>query len=147
MMGGYGPGYGMGPGMMGGYGPGYGMGPGMMSGYGHGMGPGMGYGAFYGLDLSGEQRAKLDQIHEDIQKKRYATAERMAEAASKLNNLLAGDKRDRKAIAAAYKQVSDLRYERLQVRLDAQDRLDAVLTKDQREQLRRSRSRGCGENE
>lgn len=35
MMGGYGPGYGMGPGMMGGYGYGYGMGPGMMGlGYG-----------------------------------------------------------------------------------------------------------------
>ena len=32
MMGGYGPGYGMGPGMMGGYG-GYGMGPGMMGGW------------------------------------------------------------------------------------------------------------------
>jgi len=40
MMGGYGPGYGMGPGMMGGYGPGYGMGPGMMGG---GMGIGMLY--------------------------------------------------------------------------------------------------------
>ena len=57
MMGGYGPGYGMGPGMMGGYGPGYGrgygpgygMGPGMMGGYG--MGPGMmgGYGPGYGM--------------------------------------------------------------------------------------------------
>jgi len=41
--GGYGPGYGMGPGMMGGYGgygggygPGWGMGPGMMWGYGNG---------------------------------------------------------------------------------------------------------------
>jgi hypothetical protein len=46
--GGYGPGYGMGPGMMGGYGgygggygPGWGMGPGMMWGYG-GYGPGYG---------------------------------------------------------------------------------------------------------
>ncbi|MFZ0484841.1 MAG: hypothetical protein WAL93_15755, partial [Desulfobacterales bacterium] len=54
---GYGPGYGMGPGMMGqGYGPGYGMGPGMMGqgyGPGYGMGPGMmgpgnGYGQQYG---------------------------------------------------------------------------------------------------
>jgi hypothetical protein len=38
---GWGPGYGMGPGMMGrGWGPGYGMGPGMMGpGYGYGYGP------------------------------------------------------------------------------------------------------------
>jgi len=53
MMGGYGMGYGMGPGMMGGYGMGYGMGPGMMGGYGpgYGMGPGMmgGYGPGYGM--------------------------------------------------------------------------------------------------
>jgi hypothetical protein len=60
--GGYGQGYGMGPGMMygwGGYGPGYGMGPGMMYGWGgygqgYGMGPGMmygwgGYGPGYGM--------------------------------------------------------------------------------------------------
>jgi len=53
MMQGYGPGYGMGPGMMQGSGPGYGMGPGMMQGYGpgYGMGPGMmqGYGPGYGM--------------------------------------------------------------------------------------------------
>lgn len=51
-MGGWGPGYGPGPGMMGGYGPGYGPGPGMMGGYGpgYGRGPGMmgGYGPGYG---------------------------------------------------------------------------------------------------
>ncbi len=70
--GGYGPGYGMGPGMMGGYGPGYGMmggygpGYGMMGGYGpgYGMGPGMmgpgygpgmmgGYGRGYGPGMMG----------------------------------------------------------------------------------------------
>ena len=39
-MGGYGQGYGMGPGMMGGAGPGQGMGPGMMGGYGPGQGMG-----------------------------------------------------------------------------------------------------------
>ena len=50
---GYGPGYGMGPGMMG-QGYGYGMGPGTMGpGYGYGMGqgmmgPGYGYGRQYG---------------------------------------------------------------------------------------------------
>jgi hypothetical protein len=59
--GGYGPGYGMGPGMMGGWGGygGYGMGHGMMGGWGgygqgYGMGPGMmggwgGYGQGYGM--------------------------------------------------------------------------------------------------
>jgi hypothetical protein len=49
-MGGYGQGYGMGPGMMGGYGPGQGMGPGMMGGYGpgRGMGPQAMFNAYSG---------------------------------------------------------------------------------------------------
>ena len=72
MGGGYGPGYGMGPGMMGGYGPGQGMGPGMMGGYGpgQGMGPGMmggGYGPGYAaLNLTDEQRKKIDAIQEEV---------------------------------------------------------------------------------
>ena len=53
MMGGYGGGYGMGPGMMYGYGGGYGGGPSMMYGYGGGYGPGMMYG--YGPGYRGGQ--------------------------------------------------------------------------------------------
>jgi hypothetical protein len=80
MMGGYGPGYMMGPGygygMMGGYGPGYMMGPGygrgMMGGYGgygpgwmmhgYGYGPGMmGYGpGYYGNQ--GDLKLTTDQV-------------------------------------------------------------------------------------
>lgn len=55
--GGYGPGYGMGPGMMGSYGQGYGMGPGTMGSFGpdYGMGTGMmgGYATRSDLNLSG----------------------------------------------------------------------------------------------
>ena len=56
--GGYGPGYGMGPGTLGNFGQGYGygMGPGMMGSYGpgYGMGPGMmgGFGPDYGMGSS-----------------------------------------------------------------------------------------------
>ena len=78
MMGGYGPGYMMGPGygygMMGGYGPGWMMGPGMMGGYGGGYGPGymmrgygggygpgmMGYGGYYGNQ--GDMKLTTDQV-------------------------------------------------------------------------------------
>ena len=110
---GYGPGYGMGPGMMGGYGPGYGMGPGMMGGYGpgYGMGPGMmwgnggcgGYG-YNALKLSDAQRTKIQKIQEDAARSQWEIMNKMHEAIS-------------------------------QGWQDAQKKIDAVLTKEQREQL------------
>ncbi len=138
MMGGYGPGYGRGPGMMGGYGPGYGMGPGMMGGYGrgYGMGPGMmGYGALYGLQLSDDQRSKVQNIQDGAYKKNLELSSKMFDASRKLRDSLASAKPDRRAVAAAYKEVSDLRFQRLQIQLDAREQVDAVLTPEQRKQL------------
>jgi len=80
MMGqGYGPGYGMGPGMMGGqgYGPGYGMGPGMMGGQGYGpgygmgpgmMGPGYGYGQQYGPQYGQQYGPQYGRQYQQSQK-------------------------------------------------------------------------------
>ena len=103
MMGGYGTGPGMtGPGMMGGYGPG-GYGPG-----GYGMGPGMmgGYGGYGGLNLTDEQRAKIDAIQQEASRKQWDL------------------------MGKTHEQMSALM-------LDARKRVDAVLTKEQREQLSR----------
>ena len=157
--GGYGPGYGMGPGMMGGYGPGYGMGPGMMGqgmmgggmmgGYGPGysmgpgmmgpgmMGGGMGYGMLYQLNLSPDQWNKVNAIHEDLAKKNWDLAAKTRDEAFKLRNLTVAEKRDRAAITSQYKKIQELRLQSFQTRLDARDKIDAVLTKEQKEQIRR----------
>ncbi|WP_372863843.1 Spy/CpxP family protein refolding chaperone [Spongiibacter sp.] len=147
MMGGYGPGYGMGPGMMGGMMGhmmgGYGMGPGMMGGYGpgYGMGPGMmggaGYGMLYQLNLSPEQWAKVNAIQQDLAKKNWELAGRMRDESFKLHELAAADKRDRNAIMGQYKKLQDVRLQRFQARLDAQEKTEGVLTKEQKQQLRR----------
>lgn len=157
--GGYGPGYGMGPGMMygygggygpgmmGGFGPGYGMGPGMMYGYGHGFGPGMmyGYGPGYAvLDLTDEQSAKIEKIYADVQQKQWDLATKLFAASGKLHEALAAENPDRKAVAAAFKAASDLRLQRLELGLDTRAKVDAVLTKEQREQVQAWRSRGFG---
>ncbi|MGA7983949.1 MAG: hypothetical protein WCA01_02090 [Burkholderiales bacterium] len=114
MMGGYGPGYGYGPGMMRGYGPGYGMGPGMMGGYGpgYGMGPAMtggcggdGYG-YNALALTDAQREKIRKIQEEATRSQWEIMSKMHEAVS-------------------------------QGWEGAQKKIDAVLTKEQREQLNR----------
>ena len=136
-----GQGYGMGPGMMGGgYGPGYGMGPGMMGGYGpgQGMGPGMmggGYGPGYAaLNLTDEQRKKIDAIQEEVWGKQGELMGRMHAQSYRMHDFgKADDAAARKAfdeMAAAHKQM-------FETRLEARKRIDAVLTPEQRKQLGR----------
>lgn len=147
MMGGYGGygGYGMGPGMMYGYG-GYGMGPGMMGGYGgygaYGMGPGMMYG--YGgniagaLDLSNDQQEKIAKIQETFSAKQWALMGQMREQQFKFRELLASGKADDATVGKAFKQIEDLRQQMWASGAAARKAMDAVLTKEQRDQLRRS---------
>lgn len=126
-------GYRMGPGMMGGYGPGYGMGPGMMGGYGPGIGR-----ALWALDLDDAQRKQVLAIQDDLRRKHWELAGRAQEELVKLRDAWLAPRRDRAAILAAYKRLGELRLQSLEQSLDATDRLDKVLTEQQREQLRRS---------
>ena len=158
MMGqGYGPGMmgqGYGPGMMGqGYGPGMmgqGMGPGMM-GYGmmgQGMGPGMMGGMMYGanpyvsLDLSAEQRAKISAIQEELWRKRWNLMGKMHEERYHMYQLMSGVVTDEAAARKAYQAMADAHKQMFDAMLDARKHIDALLTKEQREQLRRAAGGG-----
>jgi Spy/CpxP family protein refolding chaperone len=116
----------MGPGMMGGgYGPDQGMGPGMMGGYGPG---------YAALNLSDEQRKKIDAIQEELWSKQGALMGRMHAQSSRMHDFGKGDDATaRKAfdeMAVAHKQM-------FETRLEARKRIDAVLTPEQRKQLGR----------
>jgi len=137
MMGGNGQGYGMGPGMMGGYGPGYGMGPGMMGGYG--MGPGMmGWGNYRELNLSAEQKSKITQIRHEMRNKQWAVMGQMMDAQDMLQELYGADKQDAAAINKQYKMIDDLRRQMVDNSVEAHNRIDSILTKEQREKSRES---------
>jgi len=143
MMGGYGAGgYGMGPGMMGGYGPGgYGMGPGMMGGYGsggYGMGPGMmgGAGPYAGLDLSSEQRSKIADIQQALWRKQWDLMGKMHEGRFHMHQQYGGAETDDSAVRKAYQAMADAHKQMFEATLDARRRIDAVLTKEQREKLK-----------
>ena len=112
----------MGPGMMG---PGM-MGPGMMGGYGYGP----------ALDLTEQQQAKIAQIQEDFRKKQWDLAAKMDAEQAKLNEIYYSGKRDPAAIDNQYKKIYDLRRQMIQIQVDAQNRMDAVLTPEQKERLR-----------
>jgi Spy/CpxP family protein refolding chaperone len=153
MMGdGYGPGYGPGPGMMGGgYGPGYGMGPGMMGdGYGYGApeggygrgysaGPGAmgdGMGPLYMLNLSDSQRDRVEKIGDAERKQHWDLTGKILEEQNKLRDLYQSDEPDPKKVGAVYGDIAKLQQQMLEIHVQANNEIQHVLTKEQREQLK-----------
>jgi Spy/CpxP family protein refolding chaperone len=139
-----GDGYGWGPGgMMGGYGSRYGGGygyggmgamMGMMGIGGHGM---MGMGPYYMLDLNDQQRAKIGQIQDEMRKKNWEVMGKLLDEQARLRDLYVADKRDPAAIGKQSMKVAELRRQLLEASVDAHNRIEALLTKEQKERLRR----------
>ena len=128
---GYGCGMMMGPGMMGGYGM---MGPGMGM-----MGPGM-MGGYTGIpDLTKEQADKIDRIRDDLAKKETPLTQQLFEERRKLQDMYASGA-DPATLDQAYKKTADLERQVFNARADAQKRMNAVLTKQQRERMQRGNS-------
>lgn len=150
MMGG-GMGYGTGMGMMGGgMGPGMGMmdgvGPGMGGGMG-GFGPGMmGMGPMAMLDLSDAQTAQLQKIQAEFMKAQRPLMRRMWDEKKQLWNLRKAEKPDPAAIGKAYGRLADLQRQALEAHVDAENKMAAVLTKEQQAQIRRGYGRGMWGN-
>ena len=125
-------GWGNGPGMMGGYGAG----PGMMRGYGMGSGPMMQGAWAGGLDLTDEQRTKINQIQDETRRSHWALMGSMMDQQAKLRDLYDAPKSDTAAVDSAYKSIDGMRQQMIDSSADARKRIEAVLTKKQREQLR-----------
>jgi Spy/CpxP family protein refolding chaperone len=135
----------MGPGMMGGYGPGYGMDPGMMGGHGYGMGPGMmGLGYYKALKLTPDQKSKITPIIKEARTKQWANMGKMMDAQERLQELYDVDKQDSEAINKQYKVIEDLRRQMVDNSVETHNRLNSILTKEQKEQLEKSRGPGHG---
>jgi Spy/CpxP family protein refolding chaperone len=125
----------MGPGMMG---PGM-MGPGMMGGYG--MGPGMmgGFGpAFlYGLDLTDEQQEKIAEVQQELDGMHWDLMGRMHRQGGPMGRAFGPGPLDEKAARKAYDEMAAAQKQMFEASLQARKRIDAILTPEQREQLRR----------
>ena len=134
MMGGYGAG-GYGPGMMGGgMMGGYGGGAGMMRGAG-GWGGG-GYGALAIPDLSDEQREKIARIQEDSRAKNWNAMGQMRSEQFKLRQMYSADKVDPAAFTEQQRKVDEIRLGMLKSRIEGRNQIDALLTKEQKQQFR-----------
>jgi len=139
--------YGMGPGMMGGYGygasAGYDMGPGFMAGPGgHGMGPGMmgggsRGGSYAGLDLTAEQRQKIAEIQQATAKVQWQLMGTMHEQSYGMHGNGGAGALDEAAARKSFDAMTETRKAMFELQIDARKKIDAVLTPQQREQLRR----------
>jgi Spy/CpxP family protein refolding chaperone len=142
MMGG---GYGMGSGMMGeGNYFGRPVGPGMMGG-GYGMGHGMmgnRMGFFDRLDLTDEQQKKINKIQDETRKLHWNLMDEMMDQQAELRDLYAAPKQDPAAIDKAYKRLGQLQQKMYEASVEAQKRMEANLTREQQEKLRKYSRRG-----
>ncbi len=150
MMGGYGgPGQGpYGPGMMRGQGRAYGYGPGMMGGgmmgggmmgggmMGGGMMGGMGLGPLQALDQNEQQQTRINQIRDETRRKNWDIMGKLMDEQSRLRDLLAAEKRDPTAIGKQSMKLADLRRQLLEASIESHNRIEALLSKEQKEQLR-----------
>ena len=119
---------GYGPGMMGDYGLG---GAGMMTGPGMMGGP-----MTTSLKLTDEQEDKLFALHEQMRAKNFATMGKMRTEAFKLNRLLKAENVDSKAVLEQQKKVDEARREMFASHLEMRKQFEAVLTPEQRKQMR-----------
>ncbi len=103
-----------------------------------GMMGGAGLGGLDRLDLTDEQRSQLTKIEGDLRTKNWELMGKMHDQMDDLHDLdSASGKRDRSAILAANKRMTELRQQMLENSLDATEKAEALLTPQQREQFKR----------
>lgn len=123
-----------------------------------GMGPGMmmapfatwgmmgeyRYGVYNRLRLSDEQRSKIEAIQRDARKEQLKLTDKMLDEMDKIRDLMSADKRDPSEIGKAFEPVFILRRRMIETRVANMNKIEAVLTKRQREEARKLRRRGMG---
>lgn len=120
---------GMGLGTMGGCGSSYGMGPGMMSGYTNE--------AYAGLDLTPEQQKAIANIHEHASKAMWQHKGTMHGQSHHMQGMFGPGPVDEAAARKSFQTMTVTQTAMFELQLDARKKLDAVLTKEQREKLSR----------
>jgi len=137
-----------GMGMMGGSGMGGGMG--MMGGQGMCGSMGMmhgGMGPLQMLNLTAEQRTKINAIHDGLRKEHWALMGKIMDERAKLRDLFEAEKPDTKKIGPVFDTIFGLRKQMMLASIDAKNRVQEVLTKEQLDQLKQwhhSRWQGTG---
>ena len=120
---------------------GQGMGSGTMGGYG--MGPGMMFGhtndAYAGLDLTPEQQKTIASIHEQASTAMWRHMGTM-NGQGHTQGMFGAGPVDEAATRKSFQTMTDTQKAMFELQLDDRKKIDAVLTKNQREKLIRYQS-------
>ncbi len=96
-----------------------------------------GPGAYAGLNLTEEQRSKIDAIQSEFARKQWELRDKMHVQQSALYGGDAAGRPDDAAARKIYEGLSETRKAMFENGLEMRKRIDAVLTDEQRGQLRR----------
>jgi Spy/CpxP family protein refolding chaperone len=96
------------------------------------------------LDLTDEQRNKIENIHDDVRRKNWDTYGKIMDEQSKLRGLYSGETVDAKKVGAAYAGIAKLQQQVIEANVEAHNRVQTVLTKEQKEQLKQWSRGGMG---
>ena len=130
-------------GMMGGRGYGMmgdhegGMMGGMMDGHGMMESPRMGM--LKSLDLSSDQRSGINKLSDELRHNNWPTRGLIMDESAKLRDLYAANKRDPVAIGKVYQKIFDLKRQMIEATIATQNRIEDLLTPEQRDQLNNTR--------
>ena len=124
--------------MMGGHGGGMmgGHGGGKMGGHGGGMMGGHGPGGPLALDLTVEQREKVLALQEEERRKNWEASGKMRTEMFKLRGLAWSESADANAYVEQQRKVDELRRDMMKARFESRKQVEAVLTAEQKKQLR-----------
>ncbi|MDH5360388.1 MAG: Spy/CpxP family protein refolding chaperone [Gammaproteobacteria bacterium] len=122
-------------------GMGYGIGPmGMISG---GMGM-MGFGPYGMLKLSEQQREKIRSIQLETRKEHLALMENIVEQHEKMHKLMNAEPRKTNDITKVFDEITKVQRSMVVSMIETMNKMDAVLDKDQRAELREYRNNDMG---
>ena len=131
--------------MMGGSGMGGGMS--MMGGQGMCGSMGMmrgGMGPLLMLNLTAEQRTKINAIHDGLRKEHWAIMGKIMDEQAKLRDLFEAEKPDTKKIGPVFDTIFSLRKQMILTSIDAKNSVREVLTKEQLDHRRAAGKRPRG---
>jgi Spy/CpxP family protein refolding chaperone len=110
---------------------------GMMGGHGSGMMMGRNpMHMIMSLDLNDTQRSKITKISDELNHNNWTTKGLIMDESAKLRDLYAADKRDPSAIGKEYQKIFDLKRQMIEATITAQNRIEELLTPEQRAQLK-----------
>ncbi len=91
------------------------------------------------LDLSEEQQSKINKLSDDLKHNNWATQGLINDESAKLRDLYEADKRDPAAIGKEYQKVFDLKRQMIETYLETQNRIEDILTPEQRAKMKEAR--------